>query len=390
MTAARSPLRSPTSTTYERRSLDLSVNLSDAHSRQPLTASQVALVDRLGALFHESRLRSQFELEEEFVDSFLELAGQRRAYDHHRHLLSYSASTAITMAASLCRRRGWRVALVEPAFDNIPSILRREQVPLVPVSEADLRGGRIGRTLGELQCDVVWLVLPNNPTGWHLSRPEFVELVDHCAATGRALVTDFCFRFFCPGMATWQQYETLRESGVTFLSIEDTGKTWSTLEIKLGMVVCSDDLYPDVYRLHDDLLQHVSPFHLRLLTEFIRDTGRNGLGATVRHFIDQNRRILRRTFGGGVLSFVTGADAPVSVDWLRIEAPFTGEELWTALVERAIYVLPGSNFFWSHPERGRRHVRIPLARDPELVAGAAPVIAEVAAALARRGVVEGG
>ncbi|MEU2088110.1 pyridoxal phosphate-dependent aminotransferase [Nocardia beijingensis] len=376
------PLGHTTSTTYERHSLDRAVNLSDAHCRQPLTSSQKEIVERFPELFHEARERSQSELEEEFLTAFLRLACEPMHRDLSRYMLSYSASSAITMVASHCARSGKRVALIEPVFDNISSILRREHVELVPLPEQDCTAEHLPAALARLDPAVVWLVSPNNPTGWTLSESDFGTLVQACAARRCTLVLDSSFRFFAPLPTGWSQYEILEESGISYIVLEDTGKTWATSEMKVGLTVCSPDMYTEMYRLHDDLLQSVSPFHLRILTEFIEDSSRNGVERSILPSVLQNRDILRSILSGGELRFLTGVRSPVSVDWLRLQEGMDCEEFVREAIRAGVHVLPGTNFFWNRPERGRNFVRIALARDPRLMLEGARLLRDTANRLA--------
>lgn len=371
-----------TSTEYERESLGEGINLSDGHARQPLTPTQQAIVDRSSAIFRRAQRESQFRLESEFVRAFLRLAGEPHIFPTERYFLSYSSSSAIGMIALYCQRHGKSVALIEPIFDNIPNTLRAASVPLEVLPEEALRSSNLTATLRDLSADVVWVVCPNNPTGHVLSEAAFDALVEGCARLGKTLVIDFCFRFYAKELARWSQYDRLRRSGASFVTIEDTGKTWATLDMKIGMLVCSDDMHEEFYHRHDDLLLNVSPFHLALLAAFIDDTIVHGADATIGYYVRQNLEILREAFADGVLSLTTDAAPTATVAWIRIDADVSGERLWAALREYDIHLLPGSNFYWHTPDKGRSFVRIPLARDPALVCRAAPIVQAVASQLA--------
>jgi aspartate/methionine/tyrosine aminotransferase len=370
------------STEYERESLGEVVNLSDGHARQPLTATQEAIVARFPQIFAAAQRASQFRLEADFVGAFLRLAGQPQVYPTERYFLSYSSSSAIGMIAQYCRRQGQSVALIEPVFDNIPNTLKAAGVELDVLPEETLRSPDLVSALAAISADVIWIVCPNNPTGHVLSEAALDALIAACRRLGKTLVVDFCFRFYAPTLATWSQYDRLRRSGISFVTVEDTGKTWATLDMKIGMLVCSDDLVDEFYHRHDDLLLNVSPFHLAVLTEFIDDTIRHGIDQTVGHFVRQNQQTIRRAFAGSVLRPTSEAAPAVTVEWIRIEADFSGERLWEALRRRNIHILPGSNFFWHNPHKGRSFVRIPLARDPVVIDRTAPIIRSVATELA--------
>jgi aspartate/methionine/tyrosine aminotransferase len=371
-----------TSTEYERESLGHVVNLSDGHARQPLTATQQAIVDRAPQIFRQAQGAAQFTLESSFVQAFLHLAGEPRGIPADRTFLSYSSSSAIGMIAHYCHRHGKSVALIEPIFDNIPNTLTAMGVPLEVLPEEVLHSADLPAALATVSADVVWIVCPNNPTGRLLSEPTFDALIESCGRLGKTLVVDFCFRFYAPDLAAWNQYEHLERSGVSFIAIEDTGKTWATLDMKIGMLICSEDLREEFYHRHDDLLLNVSPFHLALLTAFIDDTIVHGADATIRFYVRQNLDIVRHAFAGSVLGLTSNAAPTVTVAWIRIDADVSGEELWAALRRRNIHILPGSNFYWHTPAKGRSFIRIPLARDPELMSKAAPIVASVATELA--------
>ena len=287
-----------TSTEYERESLGEVINLSDGHARQPLTVTQQAIVDRSPEIFRYAHRVSQFHLESAFVRAFLHLAGEPQVFPPERYFLSYSSSSAIGMIALYCQRHQKSVALIEPIFDNIPNTLKAAGVPLEVLPEEMLRAADLTDVLQQIAADVVWIVCPNNPTGHVLSEAVFDSLVEGCERLGKTLVVDFCFRFYAPDLATWSQYERLQRSGVSFITIEDTGKTWATQDMKIGMLVCSDDLHDEFYHRHDDLLLNVSPFHLALLTEFIADTIAHGADATIGWYVRLESRDPARGVGG--------------------------------------------------------------------------------------------
>jgi len=369
-------LQAKTSTDYERLALESTVDLSNGHSRLRLTPSQETIVSRFSQLYWEAGKRSQSELECEFVDAFFLLAGQGQQFSSNQYFLSYSASSAIEMLASFCRRHHKEIALIEPTFDSIPSILQREGLPLEVIPEADLYETDIAKLLASLTANVIWLVQPNNPTSRFLDEAKFTEVVRFCAENNKLLICDFCFRFFSRDMLQWSQYDILKQSNVSFVTIEDTGKTWSALDIKMGILVCSEDVTPEMYRLHNDLLLNVSPFQLRVLTEFIKDTYHNGLETTIWHHAVLNRKNLRAGLAGSVLEPVTTDESAPAREWFRINARFSGEDLWDVLKDRGIHILPGSNFYWSNPDVGRHYIRIPLTRDPNLILQAIPAILE--------------
>ncbi len=139
-----------------------------------------------------------------------------------------------------------------------------------------------------------------------------------------------------------------------------------------------------MYRLHDDLLQSVSPFHLRVLTEFIEDSSRNGVEHTILPAVQESRAILRSILSDDELEFLTQLRSPVSVDWLRLGKGLDCEDFVREAIREGVHILPGTNFFWNQPERGRQFVRVALARDPQLVLEGAQLLRDTAIRLAAK------
>lgn len=364
-------------TTLERKSLADISNLSDAHCRQPLVVSEGEIIDSLASLFHRASRIPTLDVEQEFIKLFFLVAGQKSDLAVQNCELSYSASSAITMAASLLRRSNKSVALVAPCFDNIPRILIRENVALFSVPEYDVFSKGIPESKEAYGCDVLWVTCPNNPTGVYLDKDSFCSLVNWCVKNSKLLVLDCSFRFFCPSMATWQQYDILYDSGVSFIVIEDTGKTWPTSELKVSITVSSTDIFPDIHKMHDDLLQCVSPFGLLLICEFIRNSLKQGLDSTVHKFVKENRNLLRKSIISTEVRPTSPDDSLCPVEWLMLPSKISGRVLQEELLSRNVHILPGSNFYWANPRLGERFVRLALSRPTSVVSDGARALVDV-------------
>ncbi|MCM4076474.1 pyridoxal phosphate-dependent aminotransferase [Paractinoplanes hotanensis] len=346
-------------TRYERVSLGLPFNLADGHARQYQDQGQIEISDRLPELYRASESVALPALEREFQRIFFALAGQDTAMTHERTLLSPSASMSTDLIATCAGYHGWSVALVQPCFDNLAAIMARRRVAMVPVREEDLTA----TTLHLPPADALLLTLPNNPTGFLLDPSQFRRLALHCRDTGTVLILDWTFRFFST-LSTWDQYAVLEECGVSYVCVEDTGKTWPSVDLKCSILATSADIYLKLLDVHNDVLLNVSPFVLMLLVEYLRDSGDRGLDATVRQPVLINRNRLRATLRGTILAPVTGR-APVSVEWVRINSPvLQSSDVVTWAADSGIGILPGDHFFWFDPDPGRKFVRFALARDP--------------------------
>jgi aspartate/methionine/tyrosine aminotransferase len=353
-------------------------NLADAHTHQRQAPSQRRIVESLPQLWYEAEERLQIDLEREFVRAFFELQRMPAALGAGRPLLSYAASISTMVVATYLMQRKLSVTLIEPCFDNLHDLLRNQGVPLLPLAEEALADtGRLYETLSrQVTTDALFLVDPNNPTGFTLlaeGRPAFEELVRFCVDHRKLLIIDRCFATFAlaEGAVPWfDLYELLERSGVSYLVIEDTGKTWPLQDAKCAILMSSADLFPAIYDIHSSVLLNVSPFTLNVLTRYLRASQLDGF-TSIREVIDTNRAELTRVLEGTPVRPCPPRVA-VSVAWLDIAGlGLHATELQRALLARDVYVLPGTYFFWSNHDRGRSFVRVALARDPDRFRAAA-------------------
>ncbi len=346
-------------TEYEALGLSETFNLADGHAHQEQSRTQREIISNLTDLFYEAENYRQDALEAEFKQAFFALTQQISVQDGSLALLSYSASVATEILANYLRRQNLSVALIHPTFDNIASILIREGIPVEPLDQDRLTSDTLDEYLETIKSDAIFLVCPNNPTGWVPSRAQFDQIVEHCKRHSKFLIFDFCFRLFTPTML-WDQYRLLLDADIDFLGIEDTGKAWPTLDLKISITVCNKRIFRDIHELHADVLLNVSPFTIKLLLKYIEDSKVNGIDATVRHITETNREILREGIRGTIL---TPVGVPtIGVEWLSINSSLTATELWDQLRRRGIYILPGRYFFWANPDMGNKNVRIALMR----------------------------
>ncbi|MBB6032239.1 pyridoxal phosphate-dependent aminotransferase [Phytomonospora endophytica] len=356
----------PSLTDYERNGIDRKFDLGAGYARQGPDRAQQRIIDSLPMLYARSMRMRQTDVEATFQRLFYGLAGQFSA-THRKALMCYSASQAIELAAMSLAKTGRTVGLLQPSFDVLAASLRRQGVPLVPVAEENATEPE---GLGAL-----FLTLPNNPTGFTLGRSEFEKLVRRCAENDVVLIVDWTFRFYA-GQPFWDQYEVLDDSGVTYMCIEDTGKTWSMRDLKCGILASSPDLFDELAELHGEMLLNVSPFTLSLLSAYLADSSLRGLDTTVTRLIRANRAALREALADTIL--VPGdAGRTVSVEWVRVDSDeLTGGDIADLLGHADVTILPGDQFYWHDTRLGSPYVRIALARDPVVFAEAARRIAD--------------
>ena len=349
-----------TLTSHQWTALRKSFNLADGHSRQGQSRVQKELLQHLPRWYLECEAASQQDIEEEFETAFFDAAGQPTAHTVGLSL-HYSASVAIAIAAKQLSDRGGQVLVMHPTFDNIPALLAHHHVPMAPLACEDVI--EFGPTPSSVSA--LLLVIPNNPTGESIEPESFRRIAERCAREGILLVIDFSFRFISE-LHTWDQYAVLVESGVDFLCVEDTGKTWPVLDMKVGMLLASPRMRRAVTDITEDYLLNVSPFMLKLITEYIKsDPERSWL-----RIADENRMRLRDVLAG------TGADlldghAARSIAWVRLPDGWDGDEFCCWASDHGVAMCPGGPFYWNDPEQGAGFVRIALLRPTGYFADAA-------------------
>jgi DNA-binding transcriptional MocR family regulator len=169
---------------------------------------------------------------------------------------------------------------------------------------------------------------------------------------------------------------------VEYVVIEDTGKIWPTLELKLGLLAFSEGCTLELGGAASDLLLTVSPFVLLLVERLAAEAADGGLGR-LHALIAHNREILASALKG------TGAaiehpESRTSVALVRLPDGVHGQRLWRDLASKGLYVLPANAFFWAEPAEGDEFVRVALARDPDILGLAATELARAITALDAR------
>lgn len=365
-------------TQHEIEALKNTHNLADAHTHQSQSPSQQQIISRLPELWYEAENMKQQEMEERFLNAFFTFHKQPTALETPS-MLVYASSIAMITAANYFKKKGLSVALLTPCFDNLYDIMRHMEIPLEPLHEEWLHNpDTLYDTLKEnITADVLFIVTPNNPTGWELTgktgeQPTkgFEELIRFAKDHNKLLSFDFCFAssiIHTDGTPTFDVYELLEQSGVSYISYEDTGKTWPLQDAKVAIIKCSTDIYPELYDIHTAYLLNVSPFILNLVTQYIEDSIQDN-GASIVELLERNRAIVKDALDGEYFELLV-PQIPVSVTWLKIRNQcITATELQKRIYETAgVYVLPGTYFFWDDKQRGERYIRIALARNTDLL-----------------------
>lgn len=346
-------------------------NLADGHSHFSLQSSGKSPIAAMARIFRSIDRRSQDDYETHFIETFFGMAQQ--SIPVLRSALHYSCSTTIDLVAKTLKASGVStVGVLTPTFDNIAQLTQRAGLRLHPIPETELCRPNPKCQSWLSDCDAVFLVLPNNPTGWEPTRQEVENLFEAAAAYGKPVVIDFSFRFYSK-LCRWDQYALAANlPKLEWIFIEDTGKTWPLAEMKVGIASASARFHRTMSDVTGELLLNVSPFILELLTQTIKaDAQVEALQA--RRVVAENRAQLRSCITPLPIE-VLSCKSTISVEWLR----FThrqGIGAITDLLADGLAVLPGAPFFWNDRSLGAQNFRVALARDTSYFRKAIEVLA---------------
>jgi len=346
-------------TVVERPYLDKNYNYTDGHAYRPWSIAESKIIDDSASIFHNSNRQQQSVLESEYVTTFLTLAKQTTNFDYHKFLQCTSASLGIEVIANYLRMNNMSLTLVEPCFDNLADIFRRHSIKLESICDENFDNGNFIEDLNKIKTNAICLVSPNNPTGISLSKDNFTFLVKYCSKNNILLIMDFCFRAYLPENLIVDNYEILANFGKDYFIIEDTGKTWPLSELKAPFICISNSIYDDIYNIWTDMILHVSPFVLSMMTKLIQNSIHDQL-YSVKSIIQKNRdslyKCLERT------GHIPQEKDYLSVSWIKLNN-YNESEMVSLLELSNIHVLPGSYFFWSMNNPPQNFIRIALTRD---------------------------
>jgi aspartate/methionine/tyrosine aminotransferase len=210
--------------------------------------------------------------------------------------------------------------------------------------------------------DCLFLVIPNNPTGQTLNQQEFARILNRCEERKIILLIDACFRAF-DIHRSYDQYELLFNSSVEYIIIEDTGKIWPTLDLKLSFMSASQSLRADLTDVYDDFLLNVSPFISILVSEYAKFEQFN-MFAGLLEIVEQNRSYLRESIDSHKLPLrLPFSTSNLSVEFLTFtDHVLDAKGFCQFCLDNGLGILSASSFFWSNHPLGDSSVRIALAR----------------------------
>jgi aspartate/methionine/tyrosine aminotransferase len=360
---------------YELQGLDSTFDLASAYPRQAFSPGQKIALQDVGALLEKAHQTSELEAKREFEAAFFALAGQSSIKRLPAPIAAYSGSVAIEIMVNYLRLNHKTVTLMHPTFDSLADTIKRHGIHLEAMHESQMLS--LTPDSPPLETDVLYMICPNNPTGRYPSQAEFSNIVEYCRKYNVLLIIDFCFRFF-GDFWDYDQYQILQDSGIDFITTEDTGKTWPCADLKIGMLVTSASLYGAVGHIAQDFLVGVSPFNLRVLSRLLQLENRETQRVLSQQTADTNRQTLKRLLAESPI--MLRSEMPrITVEWLTLPEDWISTDYAMWLYRRGIQLLPGEQFYWSSNERGRGFVRIALLREPKYFETAIRLLAELTA-----------
>src|SRR3990167_2387172 len=339
-------------------------NFADGHAYHELHNSQQDIIERLSQLWGASAATTVKEAEWRYQRAFWQLAEAPSLNDYPYFRICPTASSDLDIVAAWLAENKLSVTLLEPTFDNLYLLLKRRGISIASLGETLLHTDEIESALSAINTDTLFLVNPNNPTGRVLTVQQFQTIIDCCVKSKKTLLLDNTFRFFTA--PEFDYYQLLIDSGVTFISIEDTGKVWPTQDMKASLVFYSKDIAKELVLIYEEIYLCVSNFSLAILTEFLIKTKKYGLQEIVWSEVKSRRSLFRQAITDTALHIDPVAmDSQLSVEWIKINAVFSNDyAAMEYFKSKNLILLPGRNFYWSDPLKiaSSKNLRIALLK----------------------------
>jgi len=357
-------------TTDELRALLTPYNVASAHNLHALSNQQQAIIETLPALWRSTHHTQQKEIEQAFLSTFFKMRHCPRALRTGKNYINYSASAFTAIIANYLRSSNTRTSLISPCVDLIPDLLRDGGVMPTALKEGIFHDATTlyEKLVHAVHTDAVYLVNPNNPTGFCLDEQgelPFRELARFCHDHHKLLIIDMCFMPFVSldrALTHIDCYQIFDKADIDYIIIEDSGKFLPTMDLKASILHVSSRLVPRFDQLHSSFILRASPFALKTITAFLEEAMTTNMAPTYT-LIHKNLCYMRNAFRDLPL-VVEQRPAKFSLAWIRItDEHLTAADLRQAAQQVQIDILTGNTFYWDDPAKGDRYIRIALARD---------------------------
>ncbi len=350
-------------TEVEVESLHSQYGFADGHAYHSMPAGLQSAILDLPQIWEYAQSRSVPEMEKEFRSLTAKLIRSPTLAAHPHYSISPTASNSIDIVGAWLDKEDHKVGLLEPVFDNLYLLLKRRKVRIESIGERDLvELDQLKQKIIRYGLTSLFIVTPNNPTGFQLNGAQFHDLCSLCASMKVALIVDKTFRLYSTDI--FDNYKILEESGIDYAVIEDTGKTWPTQDLKASLMAYSESLSKDMRMLYEEVFLCSSSFALALLGRIIDKTHAIGIDKIVWSEVAKRTTHLERALAGTQL-FITRNEGSCAMPVIWLDCGGTGLtdlELIHELKHFGVVLLPGRLFFRNSQVQHTRHVRFSLLK----------------------------
>ncbi|WP_146739250.1 aminotransferase class I/II-fold pyridoxal phosphate-dependent enzyme [Candidatus Bartonella washoeensis] len=287
---------------------------------------------------------------------------------HAEYLICPTASNSIDIVGAYlaCSRK--RTALLLPCFDNLPLLMRRRNVNLVPLLEDDLfifssDKDALSNYFIENSLDALFIVNPNNPTGMIFNENQLSNIADVCRERTVILIIDATFSFYDRKKPDY--HKILDSSGVKYVIIEDSGKTFPTQDMKASLMLFHSELKSAIQQIYEEIFLCVSPFILEVISRIVEKASEIGLEEVLWKEVDVRRTNFRNILNQTNLEIAKkSVESAMPLEWIDCSATgFSDLEFVQHCKAFGLCLLPGRYFYWSRPdELGHQFVRASLMK----------------------------
>jgi|GEM_PF-970554 len=364
--------------------MSMDLNLADGHCYLDADKHFSGVTQSLPQLWAFAETARVADMQEHFRSTFARYFSLQGLLDQEEFSIAPTASNSIDIVGAWARANNYRVGLVEPTFDNLALLLRRREVTVVPIQEETFfQDAALTEAIETSALDCVFVVNPNNPTGTVLGPHDIRRLARLCRELDKTLIIDASFRF-CH-VEPFDDYQILRDEGVSFIVIEDTGKCWPTLDAKASLLSSSPDIAPLLRTIYEEIYLCCSNFSLAFIAAFINRSNELGGPKYIQSLICARRNLIENALSGTPFRAIPSQGTScMSVVWIDTRASeMTDLELVGYLWGFGLAVLPGRYFFWdSHDTAGHHFVRLALMKPERVFESAVAVFSQAGKKLA--------
>lgn len=342
----------PTLTSWETQAMKSNeLNLADGHAYQEFPSTLSTLINKMPEIWHRASNSSFTQTVDDFRHAWCQVSGTTSLLENGIMRLCPTASNSLDIVAAWCQTRNLTVGLIEPTFDNLALLFRRRKVPLVPIEYFDFlmaaKSGEFKNFLLKKRFDVLLLVNPNNPTGTDFLPDELYTIASWCKKNNIILIMDNTFRHF--RRTPYDDAFIVQQADIDYIFVEDTGKTWPTLDTKVSALFYSEGIR-DLTVIYEEQYLCASKFVTAFMTEILNLTREIGLKKIVWDLVDSRRKLLRAAIEKSSLSIAPESlSSSLPVEWL--DCSRIGPSDYVAKQCRelfGIHILPGDGFYWAN------------------------------------------